>query len=312
MKNIQYIGKMAGLVLVFCFLPFSLHAWDWGLLTTHTVTQGGTGKSANDIKYQGSLVPWLSAPVTDNGDLYISGSFSALLESGTWALAPELFQTDFAWNFGNGEIRLGRMGYSDPLGFIMAGFFDGVSMSLDTSGGGTFSAGAWYTGLQYKKTANITMTTADLNSYYENLSYTKFADTYFASKRLAFALGWEHPGIKELVRLNVSLQGQFDLNGRDSRYNSQYLAARAVMPLGNYFVFDLGGTVEIAEEAAKPDASSTVSPGLAGELAVSAFLPGTLQNRLKFSGIFSSGKSGGIAPFVPVTTVSQGAVLQAK
>lgn len=287
------------------FLPLSTPALDWGLITDHTVTLEGVDNAVNDVRYQALLVPWLSALVGKSGDLYISAAFNAVLENKEWTLIPELYQTTFSWDFGNGELRLGRMPFSDPLGLIISGFFDGVSCGLDTSAG-TFSLGAWYTGLLYKKTANINITEEDIDSYYETLSYNKFSETYFASRRLAYALGWEHPGIAEIVRLKLAVLGQADLNGRDTKFHSEYLAARAGLPLGDYFVLDLGGALGLAE------AADEFRTSLAAELGVSCYLPTALQDRLKFTGIFSGGLAGGIYPFIPITTQAQGDILKAK
>ena len=305
MNSINHKNKLIFIAFLLIVAPFSLSALDWGLMTDHNVSQEGVGSDPDKIHYQAYVVPWLSSIVADNGDLYISAALNAMLEGGGWTVVPELYQTDFAWNFDNGELRFGRTRYSDPLGLIFSGFFDGVSLAFDTQSG-TFSAGAWYTGLLYKKTANITVTEDDFTSYYENFSYNKFFNTYFASRRLAFALGWEHPGLMELIRLNVSVLGQVDLNGRDTQLHSQYLAVKAGMPLGDYLVLDLGGALSFAE------ISDKFQTGLAGELGLSVFLPGALSDRLRFTGIFSSGKSGGISPFIPVTTAAQGDILKAK
>jgi len=297
-------------LILFCFfpaifMPLSLPALDWGLTTDHTVSQEGVGASPDGIGYQGIIAPWLSALPVKGGDLYVSAAFTVSLENGAWTFIPELFRTSFSLTFDAWEIHLGRIPYADPLGFILSGLFDGVSCAIDSSAG-TFSAGVWYTGLLYKKTANITVTDADFDSYYETLSYDKFADTYFASRRLAFALGWEHSGLAELVRLKVSLLGQADLNGRETRFHSQYLAVKAGLPLGDNFVLDAGGALGFAEVPEEFQVS------LAAELGISWYLPGAMQDRLRFAGIFSSGKDGGVSAFVPVSTVSQGDILKAK
>jgi hypothetical protein len=199
------------------------------------------------------------------------------------------------------------MPYSDPLGFIASGLFDGLALAFDTESSGTFSAGAWYTGLLFKQSAYITISDEDLASYNEGFSYDKFAETYFASRRLLFALGWDHPGLGELVRLGLSLLGQVDLNGREAYYHSQYLAARASVPVNN-LVFDLGGSLGMGQ------AGGDLLFSMVGELGLSVFLPPQFQSRLKFSGIIASGQSesGSISPFIPITTEAQGNVLEAK
>jgi len=300
--------KLLSLVLA-VFAPLSLSALDWGLTTAHTFSFEDGGASPSGIGYQGTIAPWLSALPGDNGDLYVSAAFTASLANGDWTFVPELFRTSFSLTFDAWEIHLGRIPYADPLGFILYGLFDGVSFAVDTSIG-TLSAGVWYTGLLYKDTANITVTEEDWDLYNETFSYDKFADTYFSSKRLAFALGWEHPGIYELIRLKVSLLGQADLNGRNTQFHSQYLVGRAEAPVDDYSVLDVGGVLGFAEA---PGANEEFQMSLAGELGFSWYLPGELQDRLRIAGTLSSGKvDGGVSAFVPVSTVPKGGILKAK
>ena len=293
---------------IFCFvlltvLPFSVFAFDAGVLIDQDLSL--ESPSDNLATYTASLIPWLSAPVGDNGDFYLSLGIAVNNENNKWKFIPELLRTDISYRFGKGEITAGRMKYSDPLNFIASGFFDGMNVTLDTSAG-SFGAGLWYTGLFYKKTINITMTEEDLVSYAKVLAHDDVVDTYFSSRRLLAALDWEHPGLWELVRLRVALLNQADLNRKSDWYHSQYLVAQASVPVKDIFVFDLGGSLSFAETA------KDVSPSLAGELGLAIFLPTVYQDRLRVSGIFSSGKSGSISPFVPVTTVTQGEIPAAK
>jgi len=315
----NFFVKRFCLAIIAVLVPLSLPALDWGLTTDHTVSQEGVGATTEDTGYQGIIAPWLSALPGKNMDLYVSAAFTVSREDGDWTYVPELFRASFSMTFNEWEIHMGRIPYADPLGFILSGLFDGASCVLDTSSGsasgfaaGTFNAGLWYTGLLYKKTANITVTKDDLDSYYETFSYDKFADTYAASRRLAFALGWEHPGLAELVRLRVSLLGQADLNGRETKFHSQYLDVHAGLPLGDSIVLDAGGALGFAEVSQVSKVSPEFQISLAGELGLSWYLPGALQDRLRFTGIITSGKDGGISAFVPVSTVSQGSILKAK
>ena len=305
--NFLNINKIKLICLTVLFLlPLSLFSFDWGLLADQdfSIENVVDSDSNPDIIYSATLLPWFSAPIRD-GDLYLSLGVTAKYEGEKWFFIPELFQTDFTYNFADLEFRVGRMRYSDPMGIIAEGLFDGLSLAYDTSIG-NFSAGVWYTGFLFKKTANITMTTDDLSAYNTEFSYDKFWDTYFSSRRILAAVGWEHYGLGELVRLKVSLLNQADVNGRDTWYHSQYLAAQAGIPILNYFVLDLGGSLSFSEV---PD---DFDIGLIGELGFAYFLPTSFQDRLRISGIFSSGKSDALGPFIPVTTVSQGDVLGAK
>ena len=130
---------------------------------------------------------------------------------------PELLRTEFLlkelglFNLGT-ELRIGRQYYSDPLGYIADGLFDGLRLTLRT-GSGSFSAGAWYTGLLYKKRAIIEMTAEEQVSYSKAVDYGDFMGTYFAPRRIVSALDWEHPSLAGLLNTRFSLLGQFDIEG---------------------------------------------------------------------------------------------------
>jgi hypothetical protein len=181
--------------------------------------------------------------------------------------------------------------YEDPSGLAAGGLFDGAAFSLD-SGLGAFAAGAWYTGLLYKKNAKIVMTDDDGEAYDD-------AGAYFASRRLLFAVGWDNAGISETLRLKLGFVGQADLSG--GAYHSQYLAGKAALPVKG-FVFEAAGCVELAEGAG----------ALAGEL-VAGWLPPTLmKDRLALTARVSSGDAGALGAFIPVTAEEQGDVLRAR
>ena len=268
-------------VLVLCMaLPLCLPAADFGLVSDQNVFLEG----ASGIGYQALVIPRFSSFLGENGDLYISAAFYASLADGAWTVIPELYRTTVSFEFDTVFLRCGRMEYSDPMGIVFSGLFDGVYLALDTAAG-TFSTGAWYTGLLYKETARINMTADDLASYHETFSWDDFAHTYFASRRLAFSLGWEHPALEELVRVNAVVLGQIDLNERDTLLHSQYFLARAGIPLGSSFVLDVAYAVSMVEISGK--SQSEVNAGLAGEVGLVYYLPTAMLNRFKFTGIFS-------------------------
>ena len=283
------------------FSCVSLWAFDFGLILDQSPALSGTGKDTA-FEYEAILIPRFSALLGDKGNIYVSAGLD--FKSDPLNAVPELLRTEFSWRFGNSDLKIGRIQYTDPLGFIADGLFDGLHYSLDTAAG-SFSAGAWYTGLLYKRRAYITMTSKEKESYYTPLSYSDFANTYFAGKRLVAALGWEHPGLKEILRVKFALLGQVDLDGTD--LHSQYAAGKASLPLGN-FIFDLGATLELVEN------SSDFGIGLAGELGITWLLPTKLEDRLLFLGRFSSGvlEDSSITAFLPITTSNQGSVLREK
>ena len=289
------------LLLVFpcAFLP----AWDFGLIMDQNASVGGVGND-RDFEYAVSMVPRFSTPVGSNADFTISAGLEVnYLDK--WAFVPELLRTELFWRKGSVGLTVGRMYHSDPLGFITEGLFDGAKVSLGT-GFGTFSAAAWYTGLLYKKRANIEMTAEEYAANNTALDYGNFIDTYFAPRRLLASVGWEHLSLWGPLAARVDLLGQFGLSGpgKDS-IHSQYLAGKANMPLGA-FAFAIGACLEFIE-------AGDFSVAFAGELGASWLPPTRLKDKVSFLGRFSSGVAGGsVSAFLPLTTVSQGSIIEAK
>jgi len=278
-----------------------LSAADFGLLL-----EGSAVREINEeFEYGAGLIPWFSTPVGAAGNFYISAKAAAEYKNDEWAIIPELLRTELAFRWDSGELKAGRILYSDPLGFIANGFFDGARASLNL-GEMTLGAGVWYTGLLYKTTANITMTEQDLAIYNTALDFADFADTYFAPRRLLAALDWEHPALAERIRLRAAVIGQVDLSGNEFLYHSQYLALKAGIPV-NRFSFEIGGCFEVAEAAEQMYFS------FAGELGISWMPPLQIPNRLMLLGRFAGGTvDDTITAFIPVTTAAQGNILKAK
>jgi len=292
------------IILFLCILTlFKLSLWskDFGLILDQSAGFSGSDGN-NDFDYSGAIIPWFSSPAGGKGTVYFSASVMADWKNEKMTVIPELLRTEFTWNFDKGEFTFGRMRYTDPLGFIAAGLFDGAGVSLDL-GGGSLSVGAWYTGLQYKERARITMTKEEYESYNTDFDFSNFSDTYFAPRRVVSALGWEHQGLAEIIQLKLAIINQSDLAKEDSLH-SQYAAAKLSVPL-NSFVFDLGGCLELIEF------SDETKIALAGIFGISWMLPSA---RLSLSGRYSSGaaQDGSLAAFIPLSTVYQGQILKAK
>ncbi|MDR2899963.1 MAG: hypothetical protein LBV20_00385 [Treponema sp.] len=293
-------------IMLFVF-SFPLFAEDYGLLLNQNFGLGGT-KDNLAVDYSAALIPYFSTPFGDTMELYVSASAQVSYENNEWNFIPELLQTDFAWRSSDLSVRAGRMNYSDPLGFIASGLFDGAQVSHE-SGAGTFSAGAWYTGFIAKRSARITMTAEDKSAYVKEFTYGDFIHTYFSSRRVLAALEWEHSALAELIRANVSVLGQFDFNGLTSSFHSQYIVGKIGMPFKS-FDFNLGGTFEIAEVSTGDDLG--IQFAYVGEASVSWLLPTWMPDQLSFVGRFASGGSGGdVIAFVPLTTKIQGDILKA-
>ena len=237
-------------ILLIC-APLSLSAHDWGFLTNQNASVEGAGAPdsaiLDSLEYTATVIPWLSAPLGKTGNLYFSASAIALYQNEQWFIIPELLRTELDFGIKDrGELKIGRMNYTDPLGFIANGIFDGLQYAHEFSGRHSLSFGVWYTGFQYKKSANITMTEDDLNQYYTDLDYNDFFDTYFAPRRAFAALDWEIYGIGELGSFDFALIGQYDLSGSKKLYHNLYFMAKLIMPVKNV-TFELGGCAELAE-----------------------------------------------------------------
>ena len=310
------------LFFLFLLLPLlSLGAFDWGLLLDQAGSLenanyigGKTDTIADGISYSGTLIPWFETPLGGRGKIFLSAGLTAEYVNDNFSILPQLLRTDITYKIGDSqEIKAGRMNYTDPLGFIANGLFDGAKYSINIGKAGTLGIGAFYTGLLYKKNATITMTGEEWTSYYSALDYAEFKDTYFAPRRLIAAIDWDYPDITEWLRLKVSLLGQFDLNDRVEKYHSQYLTAKGTIPW-KQFVFDLGFSMEMAEIKKEYD-DQKLKLGFAGELGVAWNPPTAMRDRLKFTGRFSSGtvnKDSVFYAFVPITTENQGDILLAK
>jgi hypothetical protein len=208
---------------------------------------------------------------------------------------PELLRTELFFRPGNWAFEIGRMRHSDPLGFVADGLFDGVKAAY-YSDLGTFSSGAWYTGLLYKKRANIEMTAEEAEANSAPLDYDDMAGTYFAPRHFLAALAWEHLG--GTVKARASVLSQFDLSG-EKPLNSHYAVVKLSMPI-EAFSFDLGGCLELIENGGKAKAA------FAAEAAAAYTLPANMKSRLSLLARYSSGA------FTPFTAESQGGILKAK
>ena len=271
-------------------------ALDFGVLLNQGAGYGGMG-SDGKFDYSISIVPRISGLIGKAGDFIISGSFEADY-NGAWSYTPELLTTEFSFHPGGGAIEIGRMYHCDPLGFVAEGLFDGVKLAYSGEAG-TFSAGAWYTGLLYKKRAIIAMTAEELEAISAPFKFSDFMGTYFAPKRFMGALGWEHLGWA--LRTRISLLGQFDFFG-DKPLNSQYAIIKFTVP-AKAVSLSLGGCFELMEGV------GDLKTAFAAEAGIAIAPP---RNRISLLARYSSGANGQMAAFLPFTTESQGNILGVK
>jgi hypothetical protein len=302
MKN----KKTPLVLLVFSLLAFPAFSLDLGLLLNQSPQVRSSG-GADSFAYTAALVPWLSQPLGERGNFYFSGGLTLNYAAGTWATVPELYRFEF--RFRPAELRLGRINFQDAAGYIVRGAFDGISAGMSL-GRFRLQGAAFYTGLLYKETANITMTPKDQENYARPFDYENFEESYFAPRRVLITLNGEVPGlIAQRDTLALSLLAQIDVNDSETseKLHSQYLAARYMVPVKNRFELNLDGAVEALE--------SSDDWGLAFVASLeAAYLPPTaFQDRLSLGFRWASGQTDDtVWAFVPVSGVAQGNVLRAK
>ncbi|MDR0312605.1 MAG: hypothetical protein LBI14_03315 [Treponema sp.] len=289
---------------IFHFSLFICYALEFGLVLNQSIAIGNeAAKLMNGFEYRADIWPSLTYLIGDTGEFHASAGLTLGLKGKQFSFVPELMRTDIFFSFGNWGIMAGRMLYADPLGLISTGLFDGARLSYNSTMG-SFGIGVWYTGLLYKKNANITMTEADKDIYGAALDYGDFFNTYFAPRRLLVSLDWEHPSLMEKMRLKAAIMGQVDLSGNDT-YHSQYLTVKAIIPIKN-IIYEFGGSIELAE-------SDKFNIAFAVDLGVFWTLPTAFYSRLSLTGRYASGGTDGIiGVFNPVTNKFHGNIINAK
>ena len=297
-KRIFVAGAIRICVVSFIilFFPSTLFAVDVGVVLEQNAEYSNSGDDTV-FAYDGIIITRVTGLVGDKGDFYVSLGLSYMNEP--WSFVPELLQSDFNWHSGNIGFTVGRMSYDDPLGYIASGLFDGGRVTFD-SDMGSFSIGAWYTGLLYKKRVNIEMTNNEYIANNTELDYGDFVNTYFAPRRVLAAVDWEHNGLWEKVITRLSLLSQFDLT--EEKLNSQYLAGKIIIPY-KVFSFNLGGCFELIE------ANDKTGSGFAAEAAAAWRNP---VHYISLGAKYASGESDSLTAFLPLTTNTQGNILETK
>ncbi|MDR1250222.1 MAG: hypothetical protein LBK63_13090 [Treponema sp.] len=242
---------------------------------------------------------WFTMPLGDKADLYLSGGFSAERLDEEWKPLPEIYRFAVTYHPRPGlRFEIGRLPFRGNSS-VMAGLFDGASFRLNT-GGGRLNGGVFYTGLLYKKSAHILMKAEDRIQYDDR-------DRYFAPRRLVAEINRERAGIFTTRNtLLVSGAAQFDLNGRDTQFHSQYFEAKLGAPLGGRVNAEFDGVIELAEET-----DTSLYAAFAGSAEIQWMLPTVLQDRFSFAGWFSSGKwNDRIGVFIPLAMQARGKALR--
>jgi hypothetical protein len=299
-----------GFVLICIFAASSLHAWDLGFLLNQKPLLEGTGGDLS-FSYNGGLVSWFQTPLGDKADLYLSAGVLAEYDEEyihKWKVFPEIYRFQATIRpAGSLSLTIGRLQFSDPTAYVAQGLFDGISGAFNAGGTG-LTLGGFYTGLLYKKTANITISQADLKDYNTELSVQK-PSTYFAPRRAVAAVNWNIPGLF-VPRGDFTAGGlfQFDFTYADITLHSQYLSLAYVLPLANQFTLGAGGAFEVMEVSGRSTAL-----GFAVNADFAWMLPTKVQDKLALGIKWASGEvNDTIRAFTPVSTVSMGHVLKPK
>jgi len=291
------------------FITASLSALDYGMLLTQqleaTDARVSTPSLSDDLtSYTAGLEPRFSMIFGGSADLYISARMT-VNTSREPLFIPELLRSEYTLRHNKLTVSLGRMPYAAPFEYVANGLFDGVKASFYYPFG-TLYCGLWYTGLLYKNEANIVITDDDKYAYLEPVDYGRFYETYFASRRLVGALGWEHPSVAGIFGVKTAFLFQFDLNGADENsgapLNSQYIMAKFDLPYRN-LSFQLGGILQTAETEGE------TSAGFTWDIGVSYYLPVRILSLLSLTGHFSLDNGNGAVPnLVPINNKSFGRI----
>lgn len=288
--------KKIRLLLLFSLFTFHfsfVSAWEFGMFLNQEAGRGGTGNDGN-FDYTIGAVPRVTSLLDDRTDFIVSAGFELNYNNG-WKGTGELLRTGFLFRFNNWALEIGRMHHSDPLGFAAAGLFDGLK-AFYYSDAGTFSAGAWYTGLLYKKRTSIEMTPKESEDYNDS-------GVYFSPRRFLTALGWEHLGWD--VHIRAGVMGQFDLS-EEERLHSQYAVVKLSLPL-KVVSFDLGGCFELLQNDGEMGTAFAAEAGI-------AVTPATeVRHRVSLlARYFSGDREGRADAFLPFTGENQWNIFRVK
>ncbi|MDR1410834.1 MAG: hypothetical protein LBI91_01360 [Spirochaetaceae bacterium] len=298
--------------MLFIFLALgigaSVVAADFGLVLG-TAGEYAPYTGGDGFGFTGSSLPWFSMALGENTNLYLSGklSFEYGYGTDTWAWPPlfELERTEL--NFRPVQtmyLVLGRQWFKDSGGMIASGLFDGLYGSFGL-GLARLSLGAFYTGLIYKKTAEILMTRGDLEYYYKALDYGDPA-SYFASRRIIASVAGEFPDLSSRTSLMLNALAQFDLNdyGGDPPLHSQYLEARFDFEAADSLRFFTTGVGCVTESEGQP-AKFNFAAAFGADWEIFGRLPDMVSAELRWG---SGAVNDSIGPFKPVSGIAQGSV----
>lgn len=193
-----------------------------------------------------------------------------------YRLFPELDKLNFYGNSGMFGYKAGRQLAGDPAGLVLDAPLDGINFDVDI-GKHIFTAGAGYTGLTFRLSAEYFMTQTDLKR-----------DSILSTPRMMEYLKWEMPSVAPWLSPSVYFLAVQDITSSEEqtanenkRFNTMYLELFNQGFLGQSFIYDLA---LVGQYGTYGDA--TVLGGI-GRLGFS-WLPGT-HSRLGLDVIASTG-----------------------
>ncbi|MDR1047363.1 MAG: hypothetical protein LBL64_06270, partial [Treponema sp.] len=295
MKKCLCIILMYGILL--CGITGAAFSADFGLIL------GTEGEYADAVYPDGFSVtttvsPWVSTVFTDTTNLYVSGKMTFSYEEhreppGSYVFEVE--RTELTLRPAPGlYLGLGRQRFEDAAGLAASGLFDGAAFNVKL-GMSRLSLGAYYTGLLYKETAQILLTSGDRERYQKPLDSDGF-EGYFASRRVLMALTADFPDLTSRTSLTAQALAQIDVNDDAEKLHTQYLELRfAADPLDPLHI-TLGGIGELLQGTDELRGSMAAFTGLDWEL------PGTVPDLLSAEALWTSGRSGEqTSAFTPVS-----------
>jgi hypothetical protein len=249
--------------------------------------------------------PWFSSVLSEAVSVYVSGKITFDYEEtaeppGSYFF--ELARTELSLRPAPGlYVSLGRQSFGDPAGLVASGLFDGAGGSVKL-GMARLSLGAYYTGLLYKETAKVLMSSGDLERY-EKTFDDEGLEGYFASRRVLLALTAEFPDLTGRAGLSAQALAQIDANGDAEGLNSQYLELRFTAEPADPLHINAGGVGELAQGPGEVWGSMAAFAGADWEV------PGALTDLLSAEFLWTSGRSGEkIRAFTPVSGRNAGRV----
>ncbi|MDR0623787.1 MAG: hypothetical protein LBG10_05090 [Treponema sp.] len=301
---------MSKKTLFLCFILFcagSLFSLDYGGVVSQDLKleNSSADKGNMDTGYDLKLTPWASLALPDNLFLYLSASFTGQYELEKWKPLFEVDRFELIWRpRPNVFAEAGRFIYTDPLEIVAAGLFDGAAVSLGL-GEHRLSLGGYYTGLLYKKSANIIMTSRDAQDYAEG-------DHYWAPPRLFASVLYTIPGlISWRDTLTAGLIVQFDLRKEDrTKLHTQYAMVQYLWNPLDALTFNLGGVFGLAQpEGADQEYNYALT--FRGDWALPTSMNDQFSLRIRYaSGLADHNDTQG--PFTPITNISQSGVFSAN